>query len=102
MNNTAHTPLKQCWLKYNDCKVSDLEELIANKTKIEDHPKATEIIKNVPIYDADKICLDRCTAEQRKQVMQEWINVFKDGAGVIVIRGAFSDKVTDKTTHCFN
>jgi hypothetical protein len=54
------------------------------------------------VYDADKLGLDdACTPERRKQIMQEWINVFRYGPGIIVIRGAFTDDIMDRSRECF-
>ena len=33
--------------------------------------------------------------------MREWINVFKYGPGIIVIRGAFSPDIMDRSRECF-
>ena len=33
--------------------------------------------------------------------MQEWVNVFRYGPGIIVIRGAYTPEVMDRSTECF-
>ena len=54
---------EQTWFKSSNCKVEDLVKIVSVQTLKEDYPLACEITKNVPIYDANLLNLDRCSKE---------------------------------------
>lgn len=51
-------------------------------TRLEDCPGASEIVRNIPIYDRAKVT---------SATGREWANILLNGAGVFVIRNAFGD-----------
>jgi len=86
--NRTHKPV---WLDDSDCDVDAFKRHIAQETTETDYPQATEIAKNIPIYDGDvtRTALDdNATA---RALMAEWNRAFLSGPGIIVIRNGQSD-----------
>lgn len=72
------------------------------KTDIKDYPYATEVIKNVTIYDTEKLPLSHANPQERQNFLTELIRVFKDGPGILVVRNAIDKETLDAATDCFN
>lgn len=84
------------------CKVQDFASQIDRRTHQEDVPRATAIVKNIPIYDCADIraALD---GDDRRAVMAEWARVLRSGAGVVVLKGAYPDtQVLDEATEVYD
>lgn len=84
------------------CKVRDFASQIDRRTHQEDVPRATAIVKNIPIYDCADIraALD---GDDRRAVMAEWARVLRSGAGVVVLKGAYPDtQVLDEATEVYD
>ncbi len=80
---------------YFDAEACDLEAfraLIGRVTEPRLVPRATEIAKNVPIYDMAAAGPVLDDPEARRALMGEWARVLMDGAGVLVLRGACPDR----------
>jgi ectoine hydroxylase-related dioxygenase (phytanoyl-CoA dioxygenase family) len=75
----------------------DLEAFIAltaRSTDPADVPHASDILREIPVYDGrlvDKVAGDPDTA---RPLMTEWARVLADGAGALAVRGAFDDTTT--------
>ena len=77
------------------CDITDFETCINQTTAPHTVPHATQITAEVPIYDVGQLTLNRA-------VMAEWAQVLMDGAGIVVLRGAYPDtSVLDEATHIF-
>lgn len=70
----------------DDCNLDDFRALCNRTLKQDSVPFATEVHKNIPIYDADKV-----TAENRRGYMAEWARNLLSGSGVIVLKNACRD-----------
>ncbi|MCP4208263.1 MAG: phytanoyl-CoA dioxygenase [Shimia sp.] len=84
-----------------NCNVRDFEACIDQVTRPENVPLAMAIEKNIPVYDSAKLqsALD---GEGRRTVMAEWARVLHSGAGVVVLKGAYSDSgVLDEATKIY-
>jgi ectoine hydroxylase-related dioxygenase (phytanoyl-CoA dioxygenase family) len=79
------------WLKQADCRIDEFAKLVERTTRAADAPLASEIRGNVPVYDCAALrrAID-ASPEHRAVVMAEWGNVMLNGAGLIVLAGAFS------------
>lgn len=73
------------------CQLSEFEALISGTVAPADVPLATEIVSNVPIYDMGARRADLTQPQSRARLMAEWATVFRDGAGVIVLKAAYAD-----------
>lgn len=81
--------------------ISALKEATDRRTDPASVPHATEIAREIPIYDAAALPFD--PGDERDAVMDEIAAVFLDGPGVIVLRGAVADaSVVDRATAVFD
>ncbi|MFF5158079.1 phytanoyl-CoA dioxygenase family protein [Streptomyces sp. NPDC000348] len=86
------------WLSERDCDLDAFRALVEQPTGAADHPHASAVERNVPLYDADRLAL-----ADRRAVQAELVRALADGPGVVVIRGAFADPaVVDRTTAVFD
>lgn len=80
----------------DDCDITDFTALCDRKTDPANHPNATEIQKNVPIYQADTLDLSST------ELLAEWATTLLDGPGVLVIRQAVQDQAAlDRASNQF-
>lgn len=80
------------------CDIKEFEAHISRTTETSDVPFATELTKNIPVYDVPNLT-PVMRGEKRRDLMAEWAQVLMSGAGVIALRGAYSDtSVLDEAT----
>jgi ectoine hydroxylase-related dioxygenase (phytanoyl-CoA dioxygenase family) len=82
---------RETWLTPEACDLEAFKRHIARQTKAADVPLAARIAHNVPIYEGAAINEAAGNATARRELMAEWASVLLDGAGIIVLSGAFSD-----------
>ena len=84
---------------------ADLETfaaLTARQLDAADVPQAREIKSNIPIYDMNVLGPALLDPMSRRSVMAEWAACLRDGAGVLVLAGAYSDgEIIDRATVAF-
>ncbi len=89
----------QVWLDAGDCSIEEFRDLVEVTTEKSSVPLASEISKNVPIYDASAIRKAEGDSRQLKAFMAEWNAVFATGPGIVVVRGAYDDMgIVDRVT----
>ncbi|NWC88473.1 phytanoyl-CoA dioxygenase family protein [Pseudomonas reactans] len=78
-------------------RLADFSELCAQQVDIGDYPLCSEVLNNVPIYQARTLRnTDRLTA------MNELHRLFREGPGVMVVRSAYEDlEVVDRHSQVF-
>jgi ectoine hydroxylase-related dioxygenase (phytanoyl-CoA dioxygenase family) len=79
------------WLSQADCRIEDFAKLVDRGTRPADVPLAADIRANTPVYDGDALRVWAQSPDQRRAVMAEWGDVMLNGAGLIVLAGAFDD-----------
>lgn len=85
------------------CRLSDLEELCGQMTDPLDVPFAAKIEKKIPCYDAAVISEHLTNTNERNKIMAEWADVMLNGAGVVVLKGAYADTAAiDQATEIYN
>ncbi|MEV5437097.1 phytanoyl-CoA dioxygenase family protein [Streptomyces sp. NPDC052682] len=89
-----HT-LRRRWLSEQDCDLDALRALVEQPTDPTDHPHATAVERNVPVYDAGLLEPDRV-------LEAELVRALADGPGIVVFRGAFDPAVVDRATEVFD
>ncbi|MDE3239577.1 MAG: phytanoyl-CoA dioxygenase family protein [Paracoccaceae bacterium] len=91
------------WLTADSGDFETFVRLVSQTTDPADTPLATEVIRNIPVYDgatADRAAAD---PDRRAALTQEWANVFANGAGIIVIRQGLADHaVIDRASALFD
>jgi ectoine hydroxylase-related dioxygenase (phytanoyl-CoA dioxygenase family) len=81
------TPARRpVWLNADSGDFDTFRRIVSQTTNPADVPHASEVIRNIPIYDGAKV-----EAAPRQALMEEWANVFAHGAGIVVIRQAMTD-----------
>ena len=81
------------WLKPSDVRLEDLLTVLKERTDPADYPHAERIEQQVPVYDAPRI-----RSADPRAVQAEFVTAFTDGPGIVVLKGAFGNKVVDATT----
>lgn len=79
------------WLTEEDCSLSDFRQAVERQAVKQDYPLADGIEQNVVLYDGAKV---REAAGDEARIfayMAEWHEIFLDGPGVLVFRGAYDD-----------
>ncbi len=81
------------------------QESVNRTTSLDDYPLASTTEQGALVYDAvtvRKACEDATDPACGKQaLMAEWISVWLDGPGVLMITGAMADDVIDEATRQF-
>src|SRR5271154_3651955 len=90
------------WLTPEACDIEEFVALVDRRADPADYPLAATIEANVPIYDGDAIRAAAAHEESRKALMAEWAWAMREGAGIVVFRGAFDDlAAVDAATEVF-
>ena len=85
------------WYTEQSGTVADLQTLIQQHTQAVDYPQSAEIKNNVPFYDGATL-----GDHNQKALMAEWVNVLRNGPGIIAIKSAFTDTaIIDRATAVF-
>ncbi len=101
MSRTFSGP--RTWLSAHDCDLDGFRELVERGTDPADHPYAAAVERNVPLYDSERLRAEARTPEGRRNVQAELVRALADGPGIVVFRGAFSDRgVLDRTSRVFD
>jgi len=74
------------------CDIAEFTAHISKTTDPKDVPFSAEIVKNVPVYDIPDLAA-AIRGDARRSLMAEWTRVMMTGAGVIVLRSAYTDTV---------
>ncbi len=94
---------KKIWLDSQAGEIDAFRALVAQNTNPSDWPLASNVVKNILIYEGAKV--RECTRDPdaRLELMAEWVDAFSNGPGVIVIKRAIDDlSVIDRATEVFN
>lgn len=84
------------------CNLQEFSKLINQTTRTTDVPNAMAVEKNIPIYDMHELRRDLENKDARREIMSEWARVLRSGAGVVVLKRAFTDTtVLDKATSVY-
>ena len=102
MDKPSHNaPRPDVWLPADAGDIADFNGLIARETQSLDAPQASEITKNIPIYDASLVSAAASQKDTRHALLAEWNTVFDTGPGVLAIRNALAPETVDRATSLF-
>ena len=79
------------WYREADCSVADFAASIEDGADAGSLELACEVQRGIPIYDCTALRATLDDPAARPRLLGEWLGVLMDGAGVFVLRGAFSD-----------
>ena len=103
---TIKTPKPQrkpMWLTADSGDFESFRQIVSQTATPADTPLATEVLRNIPLYHGAKVDAAALQPATRQALMEEWAQVFSDGAGIIVIRqGGPALDVIDRATNVFD
>lgn len=84
------------------CDLGEFTALIDQTTRSAQVPYAAAIEKNIPIYDMENLRSALEDSRPRREIMAEWAQVLRSGAGVVALKGAYADTVVlDEATRIY-
>ena len=91
------------YLHESDCTLDEFIEIVEQPTDLGDYPFADSIVRNVVMYDCERLRKECTDPGTRREVQAELNKAFLDGPGIVVFNGAFADtSVVDAVTDSFN
>ena len=95
--NLAHV----AYYNANSCDPDAFSALVERNLDAEDVPLATQVQKNIPIYDMHTLASE-LTRDRRQSLLAEWAHVLMDLSGALVLKSAYSDtSVLDDATEIY-
>ena len=99
---TPESPRAPVRLDANSGEFGAFCEIVGQTADPSDTPLATEVIRNIPIYQGKDVDAAAENPIARQALMGEWANVFAHGAGIVVIRQGLADHaVIDRASEIF-
>ena len=90
--NFQKTPKTQTsFLDKENADFVKFQKIFNRKTLSNEVPLAIDIQKNIPLYDGNFINKAAIEKSSRKQVLNEWAAVLREGAGIIIIKRRITD-----------
>ena len=78
-----------------NCRVQDLAAVVQTTTDTAGCPNASAITQAVPIYASAnlraRLAGDDVAQSFRRALMAEWVHVWSDGPGILVLQGVYAD-----------
>ena len=90
-DNAKLVRAKRVWIAEDSCDLDAFRRMVERSVNPADYPFASDVMKNVLVYDGLKVRAAAASPETRRELMAEWVEALTDGPGVIAIRGAFAD-----------
>jgi len=93
---------QKVWLSADCGNLDALKSVVEKTATSADWPLASEIKKNILIYDGDRVRHAAEVEDERHALTAEWVEAFTSGPGIIVIKNAMPDAaVVDRATTVF-
>ena len=90
------------FLQEDSCSLADFRAVVEIETTRDAVPRAEEIARNIPVYDAERVRGLASEPDGRRAILIEWANIFLGGAGVLVLRNGYRDHaLIDAVTETF-
>lgn len=95
--------LESTWLSESNCDFNLFKKIVEHDTCKDTVPLAADIHKGIPVYSGETISQRIEDKTFVTSLLSEWNQVFDTGAGVVAIKGAFTntavvDQVTEALT----
>src|SRR5580704_15067017 len=89
------------WYRESDCSLSDFVRAL-NATGERGLRYATTSVQAIPVFECRDLEEVRLSEAERLELLSEWAEVLRDGAGVFVLKHAFDDTgCVDEATAIF-
>lgn len=100
--NPAPRRASHVWLSETDCAIDDFIAALEPDDAAQHLHYATRVEHHIPIYDCEALRATSRVATKRTALLAEWVEVMRDGAGVLVLQGAYEDtRVIDEASAIF-
>lgn len=87
----------------SDCKIDEFDALVSQELSLPDDSFATEVKKNIPLYDGPSLESSLTDPQARQKILSEWAEMLVRQSGVIVIKQAITDHgVIDAVTQIYH
>ena len=97
----AHSKMP-AYFSEDDLALRHLEQVCSEQTQLVDYPHASDVQKNIVIYEASKLEPLLDSGEQEAKLKAELALLLRDGPGVYFIKGAYPDtSIIDDSTKLF-
>ena len=70
-----------------DCKLEELEALVARQTRLPDRSLAIDLKHNIPVYDAPGLAGQLGDPVGRQALLSEWADILVNQSGALMLRG---------------
>ena len=87
----THPARRNVWMTSDSCSIEEFRTVVEVEATAQQYPLAAEIVRNVPIYDAEDLRQIAGDPHTANDFMAEWHEIFLDGPGVAVFRRSFTD-----------
>ena len=95
MNATRH------YLTTTSGDIEAFKQSVSRSTNLADYPLATSVEKNALVYSKDTV-LEACrTPADKQKLMDEWITVWSEGPGILMISQAMDTQIIDQANKLF-
>ena len=75
-----------------DCKLEELEALVARQIRLPDVSPAIDLKYNIPVYDAPGLVGQLGNPERRQALLSEWADILVNQSGALLLQGAVEDQ----------
>ncbi|WP_299862338.1 phytanoyl-CoA dioxygenase family protein [uncultured Hoeflea sp.] len=84
------------------CDIDEFRTIIDQTTLERTVPNACDVQSKVPLYDMRDLRDPLEDPTRRRQIMAEWAKVLREGAGIVVLKGAYQEtQVIDEATSAY-
>ncbi|RUT25337.1 phytanoyl-CoA dioxygenase [Asaia sp. W19] len=91
-DNLSVLRVSRNWYSPECATLEELKILTEQRVTLRDYPLAADIGGGqVPIYDCTALRRLAALEDGRRMIMAEWLEVLKDGPGIVVLKQAFDD-----------
>lgn len=89
------------WFHEEDCKLSDFVDALTERPRTSLNYSSSSS-SGIPTYECGGLDGVLSSEKTRRKLLAEWASILDDGAGVFVLKGAYSDtKAVDEATAVF-
>ena len=91
------------WLSADSGDFDTFRQIVGQTARREDTPLASEVVRNIPVYEGAAVDAAALDPAARQALMEEWAHVFAQGAGILVIKQGVADHaVIDRASAVFD
>ncbi len=91
------------WFTESDCDLETFAGICGRQLDPATVPHAAAVETKVPLYDMPALSGVLEDSARRRALQAEWVSVLRDGAGVLVLKGAMTDRAAiDAATQVYD